>query len=183
MKRRILRFQLVETLSRLWPYLKPERRRLLLVAAATLGLTVVEVSVPILVGIFLDSLLSELSGRQPTTTAPLLNNRMIIALLAVGALLRGYLLYQQRSLSGRIGQRVPLGCATPCGSTYRRCPLSTPVAADRAGSWCASSATPRPSKGWSLKGWSSSSRTSCLLSGPSRCLPTLTCLWGSLRPC
>jgi ATP-binding cassette, subfamily B, multidrug efflux pump len=105
MKQRILRFQLVETLSRLWPYLKPERRRLLLVAAATLGLTVVEVSVPILVGIFLDSLLSELSGRQPTT-APVLDNRTIIALLAVGALLRGYLLYQQRSLSGQMGQRV-----------------------------------------------------------------------------
>src|SRR5215208_6305764 len=106
MKQRILRFQLVETLSRIWPYLKPEWRRLLLVAAATLGLTVVEVSVPILVGIFMNSLLSELSGPQPTTTAPLLNNRVILALLAVGALLRGYLLYQQRSLSGRIGQRV-----------------------------------------------------------------------------
>ena len=105
MKQRILRFQLVETLSRLWPYLKPERRRLLLIAAATLGLTVVEVSVPILVGIFMNSLLSELSGRQ-STTAPLLDNRTIIALVAVGALLRGYLLYQQRSLSGRIGQRV-----------------------------------------------------------------------------
>src|SRR5215204_1481893 len=106
MKQRILRFQLVETLSRIWPYLKPEWRRLLLVAAATLGLTVVEVSVPILVGIFMNSLLSELSGRQPTTTAPLLNNHVIIALLALGALLRGYLLYQQRSISGRIGQRV-----------------------------------------------------------------------------
>ncbi len=106
MMQRILRFQLVETLSRIWPYLKPERRRLLLVAAVMLGLTVVEVSVPILVGIFIDSLLSGLSGRQPATTAPLLNNRMIIGLLAVGALLRGYLLYQQRSLSGRIGQRV-----------------------------------------------------------------------------
>src|SRR5215204_3762005 len=105
MKQRILRFQLVETLSRLWPYLKPERRRLLLIAAATLGLTVVEVSVPILVGIFMNSLLSELSGRQ-STTAAVMDNRMIIALLAVGALLRGYLLYQQRSLSGRIGQRV-----------------------------------------------------------------------------
>jgi ATP-binding cassette subfamily B protein len=105
MKQRILRLQLVETLGRLWPYLKPERRRLLLVAAATLGLTVVEVSVPILVGIFLDSLLGELSGRRPAT-APLLDNRAIIALLAAGALVRGYLLYQQRSLSGRMGQRV-----------------------------------------------------------------------------
>src|ERR687898_1529672 len=105
MKQRILRFQLVETLCRLWPYLKPERRWLLLVAAATLGLTVVEVSIPILVGIFLDSLLSELSGRQPTTPL-VLDNRAIIALLAVGALLRGYLLYQQRSLSGQMGQRV-----------------------------------------------------------------------------
>jgi ABC-type multidrug transport system fused ATPase/permease subunit len=105
MKQRILRFQLVETLSRIWPYLKPEWRRLLLVAAVMLGLTLVEVSVPILVGIFIDSLLSELSGRQPAT-APLLDHRMIIALLAVGAVLRGYLLYQQRSISGRIGQRV-----------------------------------------------------------------------------
>src|SRR5919107_1818723 len=104
-QQRILRFQLVETLSRIWPYLKQERRRLLLVAAATLGLTIVDVSIPILVGIFLDSLLSELSGRQPTTP-PVLDNRAIIALLGVGALLRGYLLYQQRSLSGRIGQRV-----------------------------------------------------------------------------
>jgi ABC-type multidrug transport system fused ATPase/permease subunit len=77
-----------------------------LVAAATLGLTVVEVSVPILVGKFINSLLSELGGRQPTTTPALLNNHVILALLAVGALLRGYLLYQQRSLSGRIGQRV-----------------------------------------------------------------------------
>jgi len=51
MKQRILRFQLVETLGRLWPYLKPERRRLLVVAAATLGLTVVEVAVPILNGV------------------------------------------------------------------------------------------------------------------------------------
>ena len=106
MKQRILRFQLVETLSRIWPFLNPEWRRLLLVSAVTLGLTVVEVSVPILVGMFVNSLLSELSGRQPTTTAPVLNNHVIIALLAVGALLRGYLLYQQRSLSGRIGQRV-----------------------------------------------------------------------------
>ena len=91
MKQRILRFQLVETLGRLWPYLKPERRRLLVVAAATLGLTVVEVAVPLLVGIFVNSLLSELSGRQPATTAPVLNNRTILALLAAGALLRGYL--------------------------------------------------------------------------------------------
>src|ERR671910_3785433 len=105
MKQRILRFQLVETLSRIWPYLKQERRRLLLVAAVMLGLTLVEVSVPILVGIFIDSLLGELSGRHPAT-APLLDHRMIIALLAVGAVLRGYLLYQQRSISGRIGQRV-----------------------------------------------------------------------------
>src|SRR5215208_6939269 len=105
MKQCILRFQLVETLSRIRPYLKPELRRLLLIAAATLGLTVVEVMVPILVGIFMNSLLSELSRRQPTT-APVLDHRMIIGLLAMGALLRGYLLYQQRSLSGRIGQRV-----------------------------------------------------------------------------
>ena len=105
MKQRILRFQPVETLGRIWPYLKPEWPQLLWVGAVMLSLTLVEVLVPILVGVFVNSLLSELGGRQPAT-APLLDRRTILALLAVGALLRGYLLYQQRSLSGRIGQRV-----------------------------------------------------------------------------
>ena len=60
MKQRILRFQLVETLSRIWPYLKPEWPRLLWVGAVMLSLTLVEVLVPILVGVFVNSLLSEL---------------------------------------------------------------------------------------------------------------------------
>ena len=181
MKQRILRFQLVETLSPIWPFLKPEAP-VALVAAATLGLTVVEVSVPILVGIFIDSLLSSLSGRQPATTAPLLNNRMIIGLLAVGALLRGYLLYQQRSLSGRIGQRVAARMRdavwvhlqeVPLDYTRRRGPgrLLVRFISD----------TSRPKA--RLKGWSSSSKTSCLLSGRPRSRPTLTWLWDSVRPC
>ena len=125
-------------------------------------------SVLILVGIFIDSLLSELSGRQPAT-APLLITALIIALLAVGALLRGYLLYQQRSISGRIGQRVAARMRDAVWVHLQEVPLDYTRRRDRAGSWCASSATPRPSKGWYLKGWSSSSRTSCLSSGRSRC--------------
>ena len=125
MKQRILRFQLVETLSPIWPFLKPSAA-VALVAAATLGSTVVEVSVPILVGVFIDSLLSSLSGREPTTTAPLLNNRMIIGLLAVGALLRGYLLYQQRSFpagrgsGGRQDARRRVGPPTGGAPDYTR---------------------------------------------------------------
>ena len=85
----------------MWPYVRPERNRLLVVTGLTLALTAVEVSVPLLVGVFVDSLLSDGgmdSGR--------LGVREVLALLLVGAGLRGYLIYRQRALSGKVGQKV-----------------------------------------------------------------------------
>src|SRR5215216_3224213 len=183
MKQRILRFQLVETLSRIWPYLKPEWRRLLLVAAATLGLTVVEVSVPILVGIFMNSLLSELSGRPPTTTAPLLNNRMIIALLAVEALLRGYLLYQQRSLSGRIGQRVAARMRDAVWVHLQEVPLEYTRWRGPGRLLVRFISDTKAVQRLVSQGMVQLVQDLLFVIGRSRCLPTLTCFWGSLRPC
>ena len=105
MRERLARLQLFETLGQLWPFLKPQWRLLALIAAATVVLTVVEISVPILVGVLVDSLLSQANGREPAA-AGWLGGRTIIALLVAGALLRGYATYQQRSLSGRLGQNV-----------------------------------------------------------------------------
>ncbi|MCG8352068.1 MAG: hypothetical protein MI924_30245, partial [Chloroflexales bacterium] len=48
----------VVVLKQLWPFLKPEWRRLLDAVVTTLMLTGVEVSTPVLAGIFIDALLS-----------------------------------------------------------------------------------------------------------------------------
>lgn len=87
--------------------MRPEWRWLVLIGAVTVVLTAVEISVPVLAGTLVDSIVSQLrpSGQEPTS-AGWLTHRNIIALLVVGALLRGYATYQQRSLSGRVGQNV-----------------------------------------------------------------------------
>jgi len=94
----------VGVLVTLWPFLKPERNRLLANAAITLALTGVDVASPLLVGMFLDALLEVLAGTP--TTAPPLRPQQIIGLLVVGALLRGYLISQQLALAGKSGERV-----------------------------------------------------------------------------
>lgn len=121
--RPLARFQLFQTLSHLWPYMKPEKRVLLLAFAATLGLTVVELSMPILIGMFVDSLLSQMQGRPDSTPAGP-GQRTIIALLAVAALGRGYFLYQQRSLAGQAGQRVTARMRNAVWTHLQRLPLN-----------------------------------------------------------
>ncbi|MGF1471225.1 MAG: ABC transporter ATP-binding protein [Rubrobacteraceae bacterium] len=122
MRERLSRSQLVQTFSHVWPYMKPEWAMLLLAGAATLGLTVVELSVPIMIGMLLDSLLVELRG-QPGAESGTLNHRVIIGLLAGAALLRGYFLYQQRSLAGQAGQRVTARMRSAVWSHLQRLPL------------------------------------------------------------
>ncbi len=121
--RRLTENQLVETLRHIWPFMRPEWRVLLLVAAATVVLTVVEVAIPILVGIFIDSLLGQAAGR-PSSTPAGLDGRTIIALLAGGALLKGYATYQQRSLSGKVGQRVAARMRDAVWVHLQRLPLA-----------------------------------------------------------
>src|SRR5919112_2191543 len=105
--RPLARFQLFETLEHLWPFLKPDGRWLVLVVTATLGLTAVEIGIPVLFGYLVDSLIARLTGQQgSSTTPPGLGRETIIALLVAGALLRGGFMAAQRTIAGQIGQRV-----------------------------------------------------------------------------
>lgn len=106
MIRRIARTQLFETLGHLWPFLKPDSRWLVIVAAATLGLTAVEIGIPVLFGYLVDLLLGQLPGQRPTTAPRGLGRDEIIVLLVVAAVLRGGFMFAQRAIAGQIGQRV-----------------------------------------------------------------------------
>ena len=119
----LLRFQLFKTLSHLWPYMTPEKSVLGLAFAATLGLTVVELSMPILIGMFVDSLLSQMQNRPDSTPAGP-GQRTILILLAAAAVGRGYFLYQQRSLAGQAGQRVAARMRSAVWAHLQKLPLS-----------------------------------------------------------
>lgn len=106
MIRRLARTQLFETLGHLWPFLKPDSRWLVIVAAATLGLTAVEIGIPVLFGYLVDLLLGQLPGEKPTTAPRGLSRDEIIVLLVVAAVLRGGFMFAQRAIAGQIGQRV-----------------------------------------------------------------------------
>lgn len=94
----------VATFVNLWPYLKPEKKWMYLVIAATLALTIVEILFPILIGKYIDTLLQQARGEAVATGG--LDGRTIIILLAAGALLRGFLIFEQRAIAGRVGQKV-----------------------------------------------------------------------------
>jgi ABC-type multidrug transport system fused ATPase/permease subunit len=95
----------LSVLRKLWPFLRRVRRRLWIAGAISSLLTALEVATPILVGLFIDSILHRLRG-HPSATAPALSQGTILALIAVGAVLRGLLVSRQRWLSGRIGEQV-----------------------------------------------------------------------------
>lgn len=120
--RPLARSQLFKTLSHLWPYMRPEKVMLGLAFAATLGLTLVELSMPILIGMFVDSLLSQMQNRPDSTPAGP-GQRTILALLAVAAVGRGYFLYQQRSLAGQAGQRVTARMRNAVWTHLQRLPI------------------------------------------------------------
>ena len=122
MRERLSRSQLVQTFSHVWPYMKPEWLLLVLAGAATLGLTVVELSVPIMIGMLLDSLLVDLRD-QPGAAGGISNHYLIIGLISLAALMRGYFLYQQRSLAGQAGQRVTARMRSAVWSHLQRLPL------------------------------------------------------------
>ena len=103
---RIARTQLFETLGHLWPFLKPDSRWLYLVAAATLGLTAVEIGIPVLFGYLVDLLFAQLNDERPPAGPLGLGRGGIIALLVAAAVLRGGFMFAQRAIAGQIGQRV-----------------------------------------------------------------------------
>lgn len=121
--RRIADLPSVATFVRVWPFLKQEKGKLLVVAAVTLGLTAVELSVPVMVGAFVDSLLGRMGNERPTPTLWGLGNRGILILLAVAAVARGFLFFQQRALAGKVGQRVAARMRDAVWSHLQRLPM------------------------------------------------------------
>ena len=104
-RRRAAAMPIFALVGKLWPFMRPTRPRLFLLAGVSLLLTAFEVATPVFVGLFVDSILAQLHGR-PAEFAPRLNQSTILALIAVAALARGFLVTRQRSLSGWIGERV-----------------------------------------------------------------------------
>ncbi len=105
MKKRLRRLPAVSAIGGIWPFLKPEGRLVLYAVSLTLCLTAVEVAAPVLLGVFLDSLLAGPGGEEPALISAL-GRQGVVAMLLSGALLAGLLLAHQAALSGKIGQRV-----------------------------------------------------------------------------
>lgn len=84
----------------LWPFLAPERGLLLAAALVTLLLTLVEVFSPVLLGLFIDSLLG-----GPATPVPL-GRVPLLGLMLAAALARGFLVARQQIQAGTLGERV-----------------------------------------------------------------------------
>ena len=120
---RLRNSQVAQTLACIWPYLRPDLRLLLYAALAALGLTAVEITAPILVGFYIDSLLAELSGRPPATGG-FLSQTQIIAALAVAALLGGFLLAKQHALAGQVGQQVSAKMRDKLWEQLQKLPLN-----------------------------------------------------------
>lgn len=100
-------FPFLSLLRKLWPFLRRVRRRLWLAGAISIILTSVEIATPILIGWFVDSILTGLHRIEtPGLNPPPLSRAALLALIATGAILRGYLVARQRWLSGRIGEQV-----------------------------------------------------------------------------
>src|SRR3712207_8476651 len=108
MRERLARLRPVGLLTALWPYVRPERRQLVLAAVVTLGLTLVEVASPLLIGRFIDAVLREPDPAVAIVALPP-ERAWLLGLLAAAALARGVLLTAQGTLAGATGEPVAAG--------------------------------------------------------------------------
>jgi ABC-type multidrug transport system fused ATPase/permease subunit len=93
----------VRVLVWLAPFLRPDRRRLLAVAVTTFLLTITETTTPVIIGIFVDAMLDA----APDSRSTGMNGHwLILVLLAVMALARGFLVARQQAQIGDLGERV-----------------------------------------------------------------------------
>lgn len=105
MLRFLARWPTIVTLQRLWPFVRPERRRLAAAFAVAMALTAIEVATPVLLGLAVDGLLAGM-GRGGPTILGTMSDRLLIAALVAAAPLRGVLLAKQRAQEGELGQKV-----------------------------------------------------------------------------
>ena len=125
MREWLARLQPVGLLTALWPYVRPERRRLALAAVVTLGVTLVEVASPLLIGRFVDAVLyGPATAFTPSDGSP---GRVallaLLALLVAAALARGVLLAAQGTLAGATGEQVAARLRQALWAHLQRLPL------------------------------------------------------------
>lgn len=93
------------SLTHIWPYLQPERRRLALAAAVSIAFSAAEATTPFLIGSVADAIIGALH-RGDSAPRALSEMRLIIIVLALLAVMRSALLMAQRAIGGRIGEQV-----------------------------------------------------------------------------
>jgi ATP-binding cassette subfamily B protein len=128
MRSLLARWSTGATLLRLWPFIAPEKRRLLVAVVVTMGLTGIEVATPVLIGLAIDGFLAELNAGRVDLSSR--REFGLLAALLVAAPLRGVLLAKQRALEGELGQRVTARIRKALWRHLQRLPLSY---ADRRG--------------------------------------------------
>jgi len=92
------------TIKAAWPFVRPDRRSLVKAGLATLLLTVVEISIPLLSRELVDLITG--SSRHIPDLVPWRSTNVVLVLLFGLAFARGGLLGWQRALAGRIGERT-----------------------------------------------------------------------------
>ncbi|NWG19881.1 MAG: ABC transporter ATP-binding protein [Chloroflexi bacterium] len=103
MRERVRASRFVRVLLWLAPFLRPDRRRLLAVAATTLLLTITETTTPVIIGIFVDVMLD---AAHDSRSAGMNGHWLLLVLLAVMALARGFLVARQQAQIGDLGEGV-----------------------------------------------------------------------------
>ncbi len=93
------------SLTHIWPYLRPERRRLALAAAVSVAFSTAEATAPFLIGSVADAIIGALHQNESALRA-LSEIRPIVVALAILAVMRSTLLMFQRALGGQVGEQV-----------------------------------------------------------------------------
>ncbi len=102
-RERVRASRFVRVLLWLAPFLRPDRRRLLAVAVTTLLLTITETTTPVIIGIFVDVMLD---AAHDSRSAGMNGHWLLLVLLAVMALARGFLVARQQAQIGDLGEGV-----------------------------------------------------------------------------
>src|SRR5919205_123467 len=116
------RQQPVSVVTALWPHIRPARRRLVLAGVVTLGVTLVEVATPLLVGRVVDSILHG-SRAAATTLVAIPEQYWLIGLIVAAAAARGILVATQGALAGAIGEQVAARLRQALWTHLQRLPL------------------------------------------------------------
>lgn len=94
----VRRLRPVTMMGWLWPFVRPDRRRLGVIAGITFALTLIEASIPLIAGRLIDQITATASVTSVVWWA--------LAVLAAAAVGRGALVAQQQARIGELGERV-----------------------------------------------------------------------------